>query len=170
MTPPPARHLAWGLQISKKQLYILFQLLFFCSVILCISMRWRFSCQRASVTHWRDGKMMNWHYDSKTSKCPDLSFSGSSLLCLISFCLVFSLPCTQTCIHMHHLLFLFSVFDSHSCSCPQGSARSGWKLFRRPRAPPAAPRSVQTASPTSPPQTSEACWSSAATKAECWCP
>lgn len=73
-------------------------------------------------------------------------------------------------IHMHHpTLFFFSV--SVLCTCPQGSARSGWKLFRRPRNPPSAvSRSAPTASPTTPLQTSEACWSSAVTKAECWCP
>lgn len=100
------------------------------------------------------------------SQCPDVSFSGSES-CLISSPFVFSL--SPTCIHMH-VPFLFTVSDSHSCSCPQGSARSGWKRFTRPRtSPPVNPRSAQTASPT-PPQTSEACWSSAVTKAECWCP
>lgn len=64
-----------------------------------------------------------------------------------------------------------SVSVSDSFTCPQGSARSGWKLFRRPRNPPsAAPRSAPTASPTTPLQTSEARWSSVVTKAECWCP
>lgn len=67
--------------------------------------------------------------------------------------------------------YFLSVSVSDSFTCPQGSARSGWKLFRRPRNPPsAAPRSAPTASPTTPLQTSEARWSSVVTKAECWCP
>lgn len=99
-------------------------------------------------------------------RCPDLSLSSSFWPLLISFSLAL-----LTCIHMHHLPLLFCVSVSHSCTCPQGSARSGWKLFRRPRAPPpVVPRSAPTASPAPPPQTSEACWSCAVTKAECWCP
>lgn len=80
---------------------------------------------------------------------------------------IFCYPsCFHSCIHIS------SPFLSLTrCSCPQGSARSGWKLFRRPCAPPlAAPRSAPAASSTAPPQTSAACWSSAVTKAECWCP
>ncbi len=98
---------------------------------------------------------------------------------LVSFLFFFhSFSHTHTHIHTHthtrlypHVPLFVSVSVSYRCTCPQGSARSGWKLFRRPRAPPlAAPRSTPTASPALPPQTSEACWSSAVTKAECWCP
>lgn len=74
---------------------------------------------------------------------------------------------------MHHLTHFFSpsVSVSDLYTRPQGSARSGWKLFRRPRTPLSAfPRSAPTASPTTPLQTSEACWSSAVTKADCWSP
>lgn len=79
-----------------------------------------------------------------------------------------TLPLPHPCMH-HPTLLFFSVLVL--CTCPQGSARSGWKLFRQPRSPPfAVPRSAPTASRTTPLQTSKACWSSVVTKAECWCP
>lgn len=108
---------------------------------------------------------MNCHHNSKTSGWSALPF----LHFLNSMSLSFSSHFSLFFIHIHHPTLLLSV--PALCTCPQGSARSGWKLFRRPRAPPLAlPRSAPTASPTTPLQTSEACWSSAVTKAECWCP
>lgn len=81
--------------------------------------------------------------------------------------LTFSLLHVSTRIHCITSFLLLSAMRT----CPQGSARSGWKLFRRPHtSPPALPRSAPTVSPTTALQTGEACWISAVTKAECWCP
>lgn len=128
----------------------------------------QWSPQRGCKKWW-----INTICDSKALRCPDLSLSSSFFLAPLDFfpSCFHCLSHTHTCIHLYHLCLFFSVSVSHSCTCPQGSARSGWKLFRRPCAPPpAAPRSAPTASPARPPQTSEACWSSAVTKAEYWCP
>lgn len=108
----------------------------------------------------------------ETLRCLALSLS-SSLSWFLSFAstLLHRLTLVSICAVYLFFFFFFSVPASHLCTCLQGNARSGWKLFRRPRAPPpAAPRRAPTASRAPPPQTSEACWSSAVTKAECWCP